>query len=52
MSQIEKKLEADFARLRSRLEEQVNSPNYPSGETMDRLARILARGLSAPGSLE
>jgi hypothetical protein len=42
LSETEKKVEAHFSQLRSRLQEKVDSPLYPPLETIDRLARILA----------
>jgi hypothetical protein len=40
LSEVEKKVEAEFAQLRSSLQEKVDSPSYPPLEAIDRLARI------------
>jgi hypothetical protein len=45
LSAAEEALEKEFAGLRSKLESEVDSPNYPPLETLDRLAAMLAVNL-------
>ena len=46
LSSAEGVLEDEFANLRARLKDEVDSPGYPPLETIDRLAHMLAVNLN------